>query len=74
LFIIFVQKKPKDANYPVLIWIHGGGFFSGSALQYGPAHLVKNNITVVTIQYRLGSLGKYYSYLKYNNLNILKDV
>lgn len=44
---------------PVLVWIHGGGFFSGSALQYGPAHLVKNNIIVVTIQYRLGSLGKH---------------
>ncbi|KAE9531293.1 hypothetical protein AGLY_010499 [Aphis glycines] len=57
-------KKPKDANYPVLIWIHGGGFFSGSALQYGPAHLVKNNITVVTIQYRLGSLGWLTSNLK----------
>lgn len=39
-----------------MVWIHGGGFFSGSALQYGPAHLVKNNITVVTIQYRLGSI------------------
>ncbi|XP_015363502.1 PREDICTED: fatty acyl-CoA hydrolase precursor, medium chain [Diuraphis noxia] len=50
-------KKLNNSNIPVLIWIHGGGFFSGSALQYGPAHLVKNNIIVVTIQYRLGSLG-----------------
>lgn len=42
-----------------MIWIHGGGFYSGSAQQYGPAHLIKNNIIVVTIQYRLGSLGKH---------------
>lgn len=50
-------KKPNNSNIPILVWIHGGGFFCGSALQYGPAHLVKNNIIVVTIQYRLGSLG-----------------
>lgn len=60
MFINFLQKKVNNTNLPVLIWIHGGGFFSGSALQYGPAHLVKNNIIVVTIQYRLGSLGKQY--------------
>ncbi|CAI6348996.1 unnamed protein product [Macrosiphum euphorbiae] len=57
-------KKLKNSKIPVLIWIHGGGFFSGSALQYGPAHLVKNNIIVVTIQYRLGSLGWLTSNLK----------
>ncbi|XP_060869030.1 fatty acyl-CoA hydrolase precursor, medium chain isoform X2 [Metopolophium dirhodum] len=57
-------KKLNNSNIPVLIWIHGGGFFSGSALQYGPAHLVKNNIIVVTIQYRLGSLGWLTSNLK----------
>ncbi|KAL5242815.1 hypothetical protein ACI65C_010225 [Semiaphis heraclei] len=57
-------KKINNSNIPVFIWIHGGGFFSGSALQYGPAHLVKNNIIVVTIQYRLGSLGWLTSNLK----------
>lgn len=58
-----------------MIWIHGGGFFSGSSLQYGPAHLVKNNIIVVTIQYRLGSLGRYllptYLLLNINIINVI---
>ncbi|XP_025421491.1 fatty acyl-CoA hydrolase precursor, medium chain-like isoform X2 [Sipha flava] len=49
--------KQNNSNLPVFVWIHGGGFHSGSALQYGPYHLVKNNMIVVTIQYRLGSLG-----------------
>ncbi|VVC39595.1 Carboxylesterase type B, conserved site,Carboxylesterase, type B,Alpha/Beta hydrolase fold [Cinara cedri] len=57
-------KKANNSNLPVLIWIHGGGFYSGSSLQYGPAHIVKNNIIVVTIQYRLGSLGWLTSHLK----------
>ncbi|XP_050433145.1 carboxylesterase 4A [Adelges cooleyi] len=50
-------KKNCKKNYPVMIWIHGGGLNSGSALQYGVSHLVKKDVIVVTIQYRLGSLG-----------------
>lgn len=43
---------------PVLFWIHGGGFTSGSGNQYGAAELVKKNVVVVTFNYRLGSLGE----------------
>uniref|UniRef100_A0A8D8PS43 Venom carboxylesterase-6 n=1 Tax=Cacopsylla melanoneura TaxID=428564 RepID=A0A8D8PS43_9HEMI len=42
---------------PVIFWIHGGGYRRGSGLQYDPSDLVMKNTVVVTVQYRLGSLG-----------------
>lgn len=43
-----------------MLWIHGGGFFSGSgnSEMYGPEYLVANDVVLVTINYRLGVLGK----------------
>ena len=43
----------------VLVWIHGGGFISGSgdSLVYGPEHLIEEDVVIVTINYRLGALG-----------------
>ncbi|KAL3288103.1 hypothetical protein HHI36_002553 [Cryptolaemus montrouzieri] len=55
---IFSPTLPTGMEgLPVVIWIHGGGFRYGSASQYGVRHLVARNLLVVTIQYRLGSLG-----------------
>jgi len=43
---------------PVMVWIHGGGFTTGSGAQYGGAGLAAlGDIVVVTINYRLGVLG-----------------
>lgn len=38
---------------------HGGGWQSGSTSTqiYGPDYLVEKNVTVVTINYRLGAFG-----------------
>ena len=42
----------------MMIWIHGGGFISGSAREYIPSELItENDVIVVVIQYRLGILG-----------------
>ncbi|XP_067013946.2 pyrethroid hydrolase Ces2a [Anabrus simplex] len=55
---VFTPELPGDGEgLPVLVWIHGGGFRRGSANQYGVGPLVSKNLVVVTIQYRLGSLG-----------------
>ncbi|XP_055610914.1 venom carboxylesterase-6-like [Uranotaenia lowii] len=53
----FRRKHSKLA--PVMIWIHGGGFVSGSAQSsmYNPKHLVQEGVLVVTVNYRLGPLG-----------------
>jgi para-nitrobenzyl esterase len=42
----------------VMVWIHGGGFLNGSADIYDARWLAtQGDIVVVTINYRLGSLG-----------------
>ena len=49
----------SDANYPVMVWIHGGGLQqgSGSFEEYGPQHFMDNEVIIVTMNYRLGPLG-----------------
>ncbi|KAM3956436.1 uncharacterized protein ACR2FA_009599 [Aphomia sociella] len=44
---------------PVMVWIHGGGFTSGSGNDdfYGPEFLVRHNVILVTFNYRLEVLG-----------------
>jgi para-nitrobenzyl esterase len=46
-------------NLPVMVWFHGGGLFVDGARdpQFMPINLVKNGVIVVTVDYRLGSLG-----------------
>ena len=51
---------PPAGGYPVLVWIHGGGYVQGS----GPGELVgdgavlaRRGLVVVTFNYRLGALG-----------------
>ncbi|CAK1592681.1 unnamed protein product [Parnassius mnemosyne] len=57
---IYVPNKATTSNrLPVLVWIYGGGFqigFAGRYL-YGPKYLVRNDIILVTINYRLGPYG-----------------
>ncbi|GAA4492262.1 carboxylesterase family protein [Actinoallomurus oryzae] len=43
---------------PVMFWIHGGGFYSGSGSLYGAQRLAtEGNVVVVTLNYRLGVFG-----------------
>lgn len=44
----------------VIIYIHPGGFyvFSGRTDVFGPQYLMDHDIVLVTINYRLGLLGK----------------
>ncbi len=49
-----------DPARPVIVWIHGGGWalgFSGSPLFAGAPLAVATDAVVVSINYRLGSLG-----------------
>lgn len=43
--------------YPVMVFIHGGGFVVGASQQYPGVFLAERNIVVVTFNYRLGPLG-----------------
>ena len=50
--------SPDQNKRPVMVWIHGGGFNTGSGRIYDGTSLVKRgNVVVVTINYRLNSLG-----------------
>ncbi|RUS14773.1 Carboxylesterase, partial [Endogone sp. FLAS-F59071] len=47
------------AKRPVMVWIHSGACLSGSGSQrfWNGANLAKNDVVVVTLNYRLGVLG-----------------
>ncbi|KAK0411837.1 hypothetical protein QR680_005870 [Steinernema hermaphroditum] len=62
LNIMTPERESKDPEgYPVLFWVHGGGYCLGAANIYGYQNVsdnfVSKGIIVVTIQYRLGPLG-----------------
>ncbi|CAJ0589176.1 unnamed protein product [Cylicocyclus nassatus] len=61
LNIIRPKKEPPPTGFPVMFWIHGGGYQFGSAHDYGYKGFadiyIPNYIIVVTIQYRLGVYG-----------------
>ncbi|XP_053674710.1 esterase B1-like [Anopheles nili] len=44
---------------PVMVYIHGGGFLSGSgdAFLYDPVYFMPHRVVIVTFNYRLGPLG-----------------
>lgn len=43
-----------------MVYIHGGGFFSGSVLSIlaGPEFIMTKDVVLVAIHYRLGVFGK----------------
>lgn len=48
-----------DTQYPVLVYIHGGTFSSGSNAEYPPNYLLESDIVLVVPNYRLDALGKW---------------
>ena len=52
-----VFTPSHGAGHPVMVWIHGGALVSGESNDYDPTGLVRDGVTVVTINYRLGALG-----------------
>uniref|UniRef100_A0A2H1VTC0 SFRICE_020671 n=1 Tax=Spodoptera frugiperda TaxID=7108 RepID=A0A2H1VTC0_SPOFR len=55
---IYVPHTASKKNLrPILVWFHGGGFVFGSGGEYGGQHLVKKDIIVITVNYRLGAYG-----------------
>lgn len=51
---------PADTRLPVMVWIHGGGYISGTGDSPGfnpSAMVTENNVIVVNVSYRLGIFG-----------------
>ncbi|XP_070500358.1 esterase B1-like [Chironomus tepperi] len=56
---IFTKNLKPEKPTPVMVWIHGGGFFVGSSKTdtYGPDYFMQEDIIFVSFNYRLGVLG-----------------
>lgn len=54
-----VYSKNISASQPVIVFIHGGAYISGSGNSdmYGPEYLIHHDVVLVTINYRLEALG-----------------
>jgi len=54
-----VWTPAQSGKLPVIVWIHGGGYYGGTAAQplYDGANLAGHGAVVVTINYRLGIWG-----------------
>lgn len=63
LYLNVITPHPRPRNAAVLMWIFGGGFYSGTSTLdvYDPKILAsEENVIVVSIQYRVSSLGFLY--------------
>lgn len=58
---IWTQHLDHNAKKPVMVWLHGGGWFSGSSVElvaYDGENLSKfGDVVVVSLNHRLGPLG-----------------
>jgi para-nitrobenzyl esterase len=55
-----VYTPSLDGARPVMVWLHGGGFaigHAGASLYHGGRLAARAGVVVVTVNYRLGSLG-----------------
>ncbi|OUS26272.1 hypothetical protein A9Q99_18750 [Gammaproteobacteria bacterium 45_16_T64] len=60
LYLNVWTPSADNKKRPVMVWIHGGGFLSGSGSQLiyrGRELCINGDMVVVTINYRLGALG-----------------
>ncbi|XP_019641907.1 PREDICTED: cholinesterase 1-like [Branchiostoma belcheri] len=58
LYLSVWQPDPVPTRAAVMVWIHGGGFRTGSSAQYTGKYLTAaEGVIVVTVNYRVGPLG-----------------
>lgn len=69
-----IQRPIEGENFPVMVWIHGGGYNTGSASDefYSGKEFVKEGILFVSIQYRLNVLG-FYDFTTYKNGHLFES-
>jgi len=63
LLNIWTQGLDNNKKRPVMVWIHGGGFYTGGTndpAYDGACFAERGDVVLVSIQYRLGALGWLY--------------
>lgn len=56
---VYTKNLTPSNSLPVMVWIHGGGFYTGSGNSdyYGPDFFIAHDVILVTFNYRLEVLG-----------------
>lgn len=56
---VYTPTIDVSSKRAVMVWIHGGGFVCGSSDStiYGPDYIVRKDVVLVTINYRVGVFG-----------------
>ena len=56
---VWTPSRRAGAKLPVMVWVHGGAFETGSArmTMYHGANLASRGVVMVTLNYRLGLFG-----------------
>lgn len=70
---IYTKIIDPHVKKPTMVWIHGGGFSHGCGndVFFGPDYLIKHDVVLVTINYRVGVLGAYCKYSRAILMNLL---
>nr|QFN66797.1 caryl carboxylesterase [Propylea japonica]QKI86658.1 glutathione S-transferase [Propylea japonica] len=60
----FQPQRSRTKLLPVMVFIHWGGFFTGTSRTdyHGPEYLMDKDVVLVTFNYRLGLLGFFSTY------------
>lgn len=58
---VWTPSTDPEAKLPVMVWIHGGAFLTGSGAMpaYDGTNLAKKDVVMVSINYRLGMMGSF---------------
>ncbi len=57
---VWSETLDHNAHRPVIVWLHGGGYFSGSSHElpvYDGENLARLGVVLVSVNHRLGPLG-----------------
>lgn len=57
---IWTNELNPKAKKPVMVWLHGGGFFAGSSIEqlaYDGMNMSQSDVVVVSLNHRLNILG-----------------
>jgi para-nitrobenzyl esterase len=58
LYLNVFVSRTDTSHLPVMVWLHGGGLFSGESSDYDGSKLAHDgHVVVVTLNYRVGALG-----------------